>query len=94
MVSMDINYKHGGRAHTYWMISTLKDVQDDSAIFTQVHWSRLKASGAKERVHLDDVKVFIPRDHKYPINCNQVALECWSSGGEGESMLSCDLETW
>jgi hypothetical protein len=58
---------------------------------------KVKASGAKERVHLDDVKVFIPRPDSIDIaTVNQVALRGWCGTevrGEG-GVLSYNLNTW
>jgi hypothetical protein len=52
---------------------------------------KVKASGAKERVHLDDLKVFVPRAE---INneVNAVNLRDWVPPEGASAMLSFDLE--
>jgi hypothetical protein len=55
---------------------------------------KLKASGAKERVHLDDLKVFVPRGPgtagSNTVTSDQVSLIEWTAG----ETLSYDLLKW
>jgi hypothetical protein len=58
----------------------LRDIQSGALV-------KVKASGAKERVHLDDVKVFVPRLEMPDVNT--VELRDWKP--PGDEMLSFNL---
>jgi hypothetical protein len=51
---------------------------------------KVKASGAKERVHLDDLKVFVPRIEMPTVNT--VDLRDWVRPEGAGAILSFDLE--
>jgi hypothetical protein len=51
-----------------------------------------KAAGAKERVHLDDLKVFVPRTEMLQAAVNTVELHGWFPPEGAGARLSFDLE--
>jgi hypothetical protein len=100
MRNIALDGQHGHKLQARWEGPyMLDDIHPDGRAgrLRDIHSGALvkvKASGAKERVHLDDVKVFIPRlDTIAPVN--QVALQEWCGAEAGENgVLSYDLNTW
>jgi hypothetical protein len=97
MRNMALDGQHGHKLQARWEgPCMLDDIHPNGRAgrLRDIHTRALvkvKASGAKERVHLDDLKVFVPR---VEITVNQVALREWCGTEVVTGALSYDLTMW
>jgi transposase InsO family protein len=98
MRNMALDGQHGHKLQARWEGPyMLDDIHPNGRAgrLRDIHTGALvkvKASGAKERVHLDDLKVFVPRVETSAAS-NQVEIELRNWSAE-VGRLAFDLDTW